>query len=148
MVMSYSDQGLPYKTKFLCRGISLNERVQAQCFRMISGDNEKEISAQLLNPDGTAGLLGEVDDRKEEAMTQILSQDFVRGILGASKERVMTGLGEVTKTNFKNQMLGGAIEATEKSSELFAEDYKNLPVIIILNAGMEVLIYFNEGVNQ
>lgn len=145
LVEVYPDQGLPYGTKFSCVGTTKFKRVQSYCSKLVTSSKELAVSVQLLNPDGTAGLLGTYDDGKEELITGIVATNFTQGMLAGAQERLQTNLGEVTGGGLKNQLLAGAFNSAKGVSELLTEEMKTKEPIVMIDAGKEVLIYFLEA---
>lgn len=148
LVKAHPDQGLPIGTKFSCYGVTKNRRVLTLCNRMITSRKEVVVSTQILNLDGTAGLLGNYDDGKEDLIAGAVISDFSKGVLSASQDHVDSAIGSYPKTNFKNQMLSGLISSAKTTSDILLDESRNKEPIVTINAGMEVLIYFMEGLNE
>lgn len=142
------NQGLPYKSKLTCFGATAHKRVQVVCNRLVTKDREVSVSAMILNTDGSAGLIGEYDDGKEDLITGVVISNFTNGALSASKDRVASGLGEFEKSNFKNKILSGLISSGESASEIMLEEMKSKEPVVCVDAGVEVMIYFKEGVRE
>lgn len=85
LVEAYPDQGLPYGTKFSCTGTTKFKRVQTYCSKLVTASKELPVAIQVLNPDGTAGLLGTYDDGKEELITGIVATNFTQGMLAGAQ---------------------------------------------------------------
>lgn len=141
-------QGLSHLTKFACHGVSLNLRVHAQCHRMILPSREIEVKAQILNLDGSAGLLGEVEDGKEELMAASLASNFAQGALSLAQTRVSTPFGDMRSGDSKNQIYQGLIQSGSTASDIYLEGLKNITPTVTVQAGTEVLIYFQEAINE
>ncbi len=141
-------QGLSHLTKFACHGVSLNLRVHAECHRMILPNREIEVKAQILNLDGSAGLLGEVEDGKEDLMAASLASNFAQGALSMAQSRVSTPFGDMRSANPKNQIYQGLIQSGSTASDIYLEELKNITPTVTVQAGTEVLIYFQEAINE
>jgi hypothetical protein len=148
LVLAHGGQGLPPKTKFSCQGVTQNKRVFTLCNKMVTTDMEIAIQAQVLNMDGTSGLLGEYDDGKEDLIAGAVISDFAQGMLSAAQSRIGTPFGAVRDDSVKNQLLQGAIESGRTTSDILVEEMKNKEPVVTIDAGEEVLIYFMEAVNE
>jgi hypothetical protein len=141
-------QGLSHLTKFACHGVSLNLRVHAECHRMILPNREIEVKAQILNLDGSAGLLGVVEDGKEDLMAASLASNFAQGALSMAQSRISTPFGDIRSANPKNQIYQGLIQSGSTASDIYLEELKNITPTVTVQAGTEVLIYFQEAINE
>lgn len=148
LIRANDNQGLPYNTKFSCSGVSQNKRVYTLCNRMISPNKEISINAQVLNFDGSSGVVGEFDDNKDSLIAAALITDFTKGALSIAQGRINTPFGEYRDGSARNQILQGLIETGRSSTDILTEDLKNKEPIISVDAGTEVLIYFMEAVNE
>ena len=101
LVLAYPNQGLPFGTKFSCQGVTQNRRVMTICGRMITPKKEVLVSAQILNTDGTAGLLGLYDDGKENLIAGAIISDFASGVLSAAQSKITTPFGAVNDSTLK-----------------------------------------------
>lgn len=148
LVKANSGQGLPYGSKFSCFGTTTHKRVQTLCNRLVTKEKEIEIRAQVLNMDGSAGLTGDYDDGREDLIAGAVISDFAGGVLSAAKGRVVTGIGQVEDSSLKNQVFQGLINSGQTTSDILLEEMKTREPIVTVNAGTEVLIYFQEAVNE
>jgi hypothetical protein len=148
LVQAYPNQGLPYKTMFACQATTQNKRVYTLCNKMVTTEKEIPIVAQILNIDGTSGLLGEYNDGKEDLIIGAVASDFSQGVLSAAQSRIVTPLGGVTDSSIKNQVLQGFIESGKTTSDILLEEMKTMQPVVAVSAGEEVLIYFMEAVNE
>jgi hypothetical protein len=146
LVRANPGQGLPYKTHFACSGITQNNRIQTVCHRMVTPDGEFPITAQILNIDGSAGLLGEYDDGKDDLIAGAVLSDFSQGMLSAAQNRLATPFGEMRDGSVKNQVTQGLINSGATTSEILLDDMKKAVPVVTVEAGAEVLVYFMEGV--
>ncbi len=133
LVLAHAGQGLAPNTKFVCQGVTQNKRVLTLCNKMVTGDRQVSISAQVLNVDGTSGLLGVYDDGKENLIAGAIASDFAEGMLSAAS---------------KNQLMQGGIQSARTSSDILLEEMKKAEPVVTINAGETVLIYFMEAVNE
>lgn len=141
LVEALPNQGLPHKTKFSCQATTQNKRVFTMCNKMISREKETSVIVQILNMDGTSGLLGEYDDAKDEMISG--------AVLSNSSLGLLTGLGSsIGGTNTSASVLQGLVESGKSSSEILLEDMKTKEPVVSVDAGEEVLIYFMEGINE
>jgi len=141
-------QSISSLTKFSCQAVTLNKRVHTECSRMISPQNEINISAQLLNLDGSAGLIGHIDDAKEELMGAAIASSFAQGALSLAQSRVTTPLGQIQDSTLKNQLYQGAIQSGGAISDMLIEEMSTVTPTITIQAGTEVLIYFKEAIDD
>jgi hypothetical protein len=148
LVSAHEGQGLPPKTKFSCQGVTQHKRVMTLCNKMVSPEKEVTIQAQILNMDGSSGLLGEYDDGKDELIAGAVFSDFAQGMLSAAQTRIAGPLGAVRDDSIKNQILQGAVESGRTTSEILLEEMKSKEPVITVEAGEEVLIYFMEAINE
>jgi hypothetical protein len=148
LVRAHEGQGLAPKTKFACQGVTQNKRVATVCHKMITPEREISISAQLLNMDGSSGLIGEYDDEKGELIGAAVASNFSQGMLSAAQSRIATPFGAVRDDSVKNQLLQGAIESGRVASDILVNEMAQVEPVITIEAGIEVLIYFMEAINE
>lgn len=148
LVGAYPNQGLPFKTMFACQATTQNKRVFTLCNKMVTAEKEIPIVAQILNVDGTSGLLGEYNDGKEDLIIGAVASDFSQGVLSAAQSRIAGPLGSITDSSAKNQVLQGFVESGKTTSDILLEEMKTMQPVVTVNAGEEVLIYFMEAVNE
>ena len=145
LVGAYPNQGLPYKTMFACQATTQNKRVFTLCNKMVTPEKEISIVAQILNIDGTSGLLGEYNDGKEDLIMGAVASDFSQGVLPAAQSRIAGPLGGITDSSAKNQVFQGLIESGKTTSGILIDEMQTMQPIVTVNAGEEVLIYFMEA---
>jgi hypothetical protein len=148
LIRAHDAQGLKPKTKFSCHGVTQNKRVLTLCNKMITPDKEIPISAQVLNMDGTSGLMGEYEDGKEILIAGAVASNFAQGMLNAAQSRIATPFGSVRDDNVKNQLLQGAIESGRTTSDILLDEMKQVEPVVTIDAGIDVLVYFMEAVNE
>lgn len=148
LVAATPGQGLPPKTKFICSGVTAHKRIRIYCNKMRDEYNEKPIVAQLLNVNGSAGIIGEYDDGKEDMIESAIISDFFQGMFSVAQSRVQSPYGEIREDSLKNQLLQGGVRSGQTASEILLADSKNAEPIVTVDAGKPVLIYFMEAVNE
>lgn len=135
---------LPYGSRLICAGITKNKRVVSVCDKLVTNNDEYQINVSLLNTDGTAGLTGDIYTGKEKFMVGAIGASFLRSGLEIKQERLATPTGEMVKSTASNQILGGAIGSLTEGIQLMTEDMKTEEMKITINAGKDVIIYFNQ----
>lgn len=148
LVSVLGNQSLPKGTKFSCFGVTKHSRVQIYCNKMILKHKEVRVSTQILNTDGSSGVIGEFDDGKEDLMMGVVASSVAEGVFAAAQDRVGGGLGSFTDNNLKNQALGGLIEGSKGASDILLDEYKTQEPVVAVNSGTKVLIYFMEALND
>ena len=148
LVKALPEQGLPINSKFSCFAITKHKRVHTLCNKLITDTKEVVVNAQVLNMDGSAGLIGEYDDGKEALIAGAVMSNFAQGVLSASKSTVTTQIGQIEDVSLKNKVLEGIIKSGETTSEVLLEDMKKAEPIVEVPAGTKVLIYFQEAAND
>ncbi|MBL7665287.1 MAG: TrbI/VirB10 family protein [Bacteriovoracaceae bacterium] len=148
LVAALPNQGLEPGTKFSCQGVTQHKRVFTLCNKMVTPSKEIPIVAQILNPDGTSGLEGEYDDGKEDLIVAAVASDFAQGVLSAAQTRITSPLGQLQDGSVKNQVLQGFIESGRTTSDILLEEMKAKEPIVTIDAGIDVIIYFMEAVNE
>ena len=148
LVEAFPDQGLPHRTKFFCQGNTQHKRVHTLCSKMITADGTIAINAQLLNPDGSAGLEGEFEDGKDVLIAGAVLSDFSQGVLSASQSRIGSPFGAIRDDSVKNQILQGAIQSGRSTSEILLDEMRRVEPVVTVEAGSEVLIFFTEGLHD
>ncbi|PIP96079.1 MAG: hypothetical protein COV37_16355 [Bdellovibrio sp. CG11_big_fil_rev_8_21_14_0_20_39_38] len=148
LVKAHEGQGLAPKTKFSCQGVTQNKRVFTLCNKMITPEKETIIQAQILNRDGTSGLIGIYDDAKEDLIAGAVISDFAQGMLSAAQTRIAGPFGSIRDDSVKNQVLQGLVESGRTTSDILLEDMKTKEPIVTIEAEEEVLIYFMEAVHE
>ena len=148
LVKAHRHQGLPPGTKFSCLAVTKHKRVHSLCNRLITTNKEMSINAQVLNLDGSAGLIGEYEDGKEDLIAGAVMSDFAQGVLSASKTRITTQIGQVEDASLRNKILEGLIQSGETTTDVLLSDMKDAEPVVTVQAGTEVLIYFQEAVHE
>ena len=141
LVEALPNQGLPYRAKFACEAQTQNKRVFTVCNKMITRDLEIPVVVQILNVDGTSGLLGDYDEGSEEVITG--------NVLSHSSQGLLSGIGSsINGGNVSASLLQGLVESGNSTSELLLNDMKTKEPIVSIDSGAEVLIYFMEAINE
>lgn len=136
--------GIPAGSKFSCSGATKNKRVLAVCNKLITENDEFEVDTVLLNNDGTAGLLGIAYSGKEQYAVGAITAAALKGALDVSLDRVNTTLGtEAITSTAKNKIKGGGIGALDEIVQMSTDEFKTQEPKISIDAGKQVLIYFN-----
>lgn len=148
LVAAIPGQGLPPKTKFICNGVTANKRIRIYCNKMRDDHKEKPIVAQLLNMNGSAGIIGEYDDGKEDLIEGAIISDFFQGMFSVAQNRIQSPYGSIRDDSIKNQLLQGGIKSGQTTSEILLAESKNSEPIVTVDAGKQVLIYFMEALNE
>lgn len=139
-----SNCDIPSNAKLICTGATKGKRVLTGCSKLITNSDEFPISAILLNPDGTAGLTGEVFTGKEELVMGALVGGGLSAALDVSRDRVSTATGELATNSQRNKMLTGAMGGLGEAVSIMGDEAKSKETKITIEAGKEVLIYINQ----
>ena len=73
--------------------------------------------------------------------------DFAQGVLSASKTRITTQIG-VEDASLRNKILEGLIQSGETTTDVLLSDMKDAEPVVTVQAGTEVLVYFQEAVHE
>ena len=146
IVVSIQDNNfnISSSSKLICSGFTKGKRIAVICSKLITLDEEFEINATLLNQDGTFGLTGEVYTGKEELIMGAIVGGGIAGALDVSRDRITTTTGELTTNTYRNKLLSGAMGGVEQAVEMMNEESKTKETKVVVQAGREVLIYFNQ----
>lgn len=144
VLVTDSNCDIPINTKLVCSGTTKGKRVQTICTKLVDKPDEFTISAILLNPDGTAGLTGEVFTGKEELVIGALAGGGLSAALDVSRDRVLTATGELATNSQRNKMLTGAMGGLDEAVSIMGEEAKSKDTKITIEAGKVVLIYINQ----
>jgi hypothetical protein len=140
--------GIIAGSKFICGGITKNKRVVTVCDKLVTDIDEFQVNVSLLNTDGTSGLVGEVYSGKEKFMVGAIGTAFLRSALEISQDRLPTYTGEMVKSTEKNKLLGGTIGSLDQGIQIMADEMKTEEMKISINAGKEILVFFNQRFKQ
>lgn len=143
-----SRSSLPVGTIFSCRGSTKHKRVFSACDRIIlpeANGEEYPVRVSVLNTDGSAGIKADYYySGKEEIIAGVVASAAIRGVVESSQERIATPLGQVTPDTVKNRYLNGLLGSTDEMTSMMREDMRTKEPKATIEAGKEVLIYFNE----
>lgn len=139
-----SNCDIPHNAKLICTGATKGKRVITNCFKLITHADEFTISASLLNPDGTAGLTGEVFTGKEELVVGALAGGGLSAALDVSRDRVSTATGELATNSQRNKVITGAMGGLDEAVSIMGDEAKSKETKITIEAGKSVLIYINQ----
>lgn len=143
-----SNFAIPNGSKFICGGVTKNKRVTGVCDKLVTDSDEYQVNVTLLNTDGTSGLTGEVYSGKEKFMVGAVGTAFLRSALEISQDRLPTHTGEMVKSTAKNKLLGGTMGSLDQGIQIMADEMKTEEVKISIDAGKEILIFFNQRFKQ
>ena len=68
----------------------------------------------------------------------------IAGALDVSRDRITTTTGELTTNTYRNKLLSGAMGGVDQAVEMMNEESKTKETKVVVQAGREVLIYFNQ----
>jgi len=142
-----SNDQLPEKTLFSCKGVTKYKRVLAACNKLIipEKDEEYEVQVGLLNLDGSSGLRAdEVYTGKEEYIAATIATAFSRGLIELKTERLASPLGELTANTAKNRLTNGLLNSLDETSNIMKDEMQSKEPKVYIKAGRSVLIYFYE----
>jgi len=148
--VSAIDNGIiPKNTAFRCYGTAKGHGINVNCDRMITPDKIYKVNISLKDH-----FSGEDSIFPDNIMTNEDEIFFKSGLLGVidavmdvSKDRLSTHDGEIESTTAKNKILSGAMGGTENIKENIEKDKNSTQTHLILNAGKQIIISFDEGVN-
>lgn len=144
VLINLNDKDFPPSTRLICHGVTKFKRVQAICSKIIIKDSEYQISATLLNIDGSLGLKGDFYDGKEAYYSASIATSFIKGISEVSKITKQTSLGiPIAENLLKNKLLEGSTNALERASDLLTDEAKTKEPIVFVKSNTEILIYLN-----
>jgi hypothetical protein len=129
-----------------CRGVSFQKRVLSKCDLLVLGEVEYPVNISIWDQDGAEGVISDYfyDGAEKEFLASSFAS-FLEGVTNAAKDRLITPLGQVNTVNAKNQVLSGLSGVFDNVSNKVSESAeKNLQVSYV-NAGKEVIIFFNES---
>jgi hypothetical protein len=114
----------------------------------VTEDSEFKVDVKVWDLDGAEGIIADYTySGEEKAFLTSSFASFFEGVLDAAKDRIITPFGEATRNNEKNKVLGGLTGIAQSANELVRESgEKNLSVAFV-NAGKEVLIFFNQSLS-
>ncbi len=142
-----SNEILPTKSLFSCKGVTKFNRVMAACNKLIlsSKDEEYEVQVGLLNLDGSSGLRAdEVYTGKEEYVAATIATAFSRGLIELKTERLTGPLGEITANTARNRLTNGLLNSLDETNDIMKNEMQSKEPKVFINAGRPVLIYFYE----
>ena len=117
-----------------CMGYSFERRVSSRCDLLVWEDREYQVDVELWDLDGAEGIIADYYYLGEEK-TFITSSfaSFFQGVLESN-----TG---------KNKISHGMSEITENIRRKIVESGEQEIAISYVNAGKEVLVFFNQAIN-
>ncbi|OFZ37946.1 MAG: hypothetical protein A2385_14720 [Bdellovibrionales bacterium RIFOXYB1_FULL_39_21] len=130
-----------------CSGVSFDKRMPAICDLLVIDGEEFSVDVKVWDLDGADGVIADYYYSGEEKsfLTEGFSS-FFAGLLDSAKDRIATPFGEATKDSGKNKILEGLTSvASNAGRKVQASGDKQLSIVFI-NAGKEVLLFFNQKV--
>ena len=111
----------------------------------ISQKKVYSVSATLLNPDGSAGLMGEYSSGKGSKLAGAAISTFIAGLSAGMMDYSGNAFGTITpQSTMKNALLSGVGNTANHAGELFTEDMKQTKPVMTIKRGLPLLIYLNE----
>ena len=119
-----------------CMGYSFKRRVSSRCDLLVWEDREYQVDVELWDLDGAEGIIAD-DYYSGEEKTFITSSfaSFFQGIL------------ESNESTGKSKISHGVSEITENIRRKIVESGEQKIAISYVNAGKEVLVFFNQAIN-
>jgi hypothetical protein len=129
-----------------CLGVSFQKRVLSKCNLLVFRDLEYPVNISIWDLDGAEGMMSDYFyDGAEKSFLSSSFASFLEGAIDGAKDRLITPFGQTSVTNSKNQVLSGLTSVFDNVSNKISEsDESNLKVSYV-NAGKEVIIFFNES---
>lgn len=144
IMITSQDGDLPYGAILSCAGITVDRSVKTICSKLIVNGEEYSVDVSVLNMDGTSGLRGEVYTGDEEALIGTLASAYLRSSLSTAQEIISTPTGEIVKNTNRNRVLGGTIGVLDEGIEKLDSEMKGRVVKVVIEAGTDVIIYFQQ----
>ena len=118
---------LPRGTKFLCEGDEKDGRIHTVCNVMVLEGKEYPVSVRILNPDGSAGLRGDVHTGDDQKILGGVSAALLEDAAAKGTPRALRdAVGEIS----------GLVR--EGSTE-------RQKTVVSVEAGTPVVVYFGKG---
>lgn len=137
---------LPTGSKISCTIIAKYKRVCGSCDRLIIDGRGIDISADLLNRDGSSCVIGELSSDGELYMTSIAISELAQGALAVSQSSIPTIGGNIIQNSAANKINQGLINVGGEATEMFKEKYKTEEPIVLVKRKTDVIVQFNERV--
>jgi hypothetical protein len=126
--------------KIHCQGLTLNKRIHTNCPTIIFNDKEYSASTTLLNPDGTAGLLGSYYEGHDELLAANGAQNLIQGLSTLGQNTIASPL--------KSKFFEAGTNTLSSSSDLLKNESKENSGVVLIKGGTSVLLFFNQGFKQ
>jgi len=129
-----------------CQGMSFQKRVPAICDLLVTEDDEFKVDVRIWDLDGAEGIIADYyySGEEKEFLTSSFAS-FFEGVLDVAKDKFVTPFGDATKDNGKNRILGGLTGIAKNANKKIAESGEKNLTIAFVNAGKEVLVFFNQS---
>jgi len=134
------------RLKGRARQSSNPDRVQIEFSKLtLSSGKSVQITASALDRDGALGVQASVYSAKAWALAGGMAGSFVSGLAAASQTQSTNGMGFATvQPSRRNILLQGVAQtAADGSRQLIEESTREKPVLVV-EAGTEISIIFNE----
>lgn len=132
--------------KLACLGERSGRRIYVACDRVIIGEVEYSgLITSLLNIDGSNGLRGDYWSGEERYVTGIIATSLASGVILSAGDSTQTPYGNQVVNTGKNTVISGLASSADKAVGLMSEKLEKSSGVVTLEAGSEVLIYFNGG---
>ena len=120
--VNLTSTNFPEDSYAICTGASAFNRIHGNCTQIITPENTYEISATLLNRDGSAGIVGEVYTGKEEYIAGVIATSAATAILAISSESITTTSGNLLKDTSGNKLKAASISSLDEINSLMKEE--------------------------
>lgn len=144
IMITSPDSEIPYGAILSCAGITIDRSVKTICSKLIVNGEEYQVDVAVLNLDGSSGLRGEVYTGEEEALIGTLASAYLRNSAATAQEIISTPTGEIVKNTNRNRILGGTIGVLDEGINKLESEMKGKVVKVVIEAGTEVIIYFQQ----
>ena len=131
-----------------CQGMSFHKRVPAFCDLLVTDDSEFQVDVKIWDVDGAEGIIADhFYSGEEKSFITSSFVSFFQGVLDAAKDRILTPFGDAERNNAKNKVLGGLMGVAGNANQKISESAEKNISIAFVNAGKEVLVFFNKSLN-
>lgn len=142
--ITLKNSSLPKNSYALCSGATGNNRIQGTCSKIITPTNEYDISATILNSDGSAGLVGEIYSGKEEYIAGIIATSAASAMLSVSQDSVATTAGNLIKDTKSNKLKSAGIVSAEEINSLLKEEMTSKTPKVFAIKGTSALLFIHD----
>lgn len=146
VIFKVSKKIIPEGGEVHCTGSTKHKRVYANCYALITPFDDIEISATILEADGSHGMMGVLSTGKENYIAGIMASEMAQGMLAVAQDRTQTAHGSVVNATSKNMALQGLVNTGGAVSEIMKEEMTTTEPKVFVKRGKRVIIYFNRTV--